>query len=178
MSDQSINLSDLRAGGTEVNYYVHCPRELWWFCHGLEQEHVAGNVGSESVALGRLQHEDAYPDRSHREVMVDDLLRLDFTDAGQVHELKKSRGGQRAALVQLMYYLYYLKHEKGMVRKGVLEFPKQRRREEVELTPQWEAEVEEALRGVESVREMPTPPPVPEPMSICKKCSYQDLCWG
>ena len=27
-------------------------------------------------------------------------------------------------------------------------------------------------------RELPAPPAVPAPMPVCKKCSYQDLCWG
>ena len=48
------SLKDLRIGGTEVHYYVLCPRKLWWFSHGMEQEHVTGGVGAENVALGQL----------------------------------------------------------------------------------------------------------------------------
>jgi CRISPR-associated exonuclease Cas4 len=95
-----------------------------------------------------------------------------------VHEIKKSRGGQRATLFQLLYYLYYLKHEKGIETTGVIDYPKERKRQEVTLTEELEAEVERILQGIQVVRQMPSPPNVPAPMPICKKCAYQDLCWG
>jgi len=171
-------LKALRIGGTEVHYYVLCPRKLWWFSHGMEQEHVTGGVGAENVALGQLVHSESYQDKCRKDVLIDGLLRLDFTDAGAVHEVKKSQGGQHATLFQLLYYLYYLKHEKGIETMGVIDYPKQRRREEVTLTPDLEAEVERVIEGVRATRERPTPPPVPSPMPVCKKCSYQDLCWG
>lgn len=176
MNEESLKA--LRIGGTEVHYYVLCPRKLWWFSHGMEQEHVSGGIGAENVALGQTLHQESYGDKSRKDILIDDLLRLDFTDAGAVHEVKKSRGGQRATLFQLLYYLYYLKHEKGVETTGVIDYPKERRREEVVLTPDLEMEVARMLDGVQATRAMPTPPFVPAPMPICKKCSYQDLCWG
>lgn len=171
-------LKDLRVGGTEVHYYVLCPRKLWWYSHGMEQEHVSGGVGAENVALGQLVHSESYEDKGRKDVLIDGLLRLDFTESGVVHEVKKSQGGQRATLFQLLYYLYYLKHEKGIETTGVIDYPKQRRREEVTLTPDLEAEVERVIKGVQETRERLTPPSVPAPMAVCKKCAYQDLCWG
>lgn len=173
-----LDLHALRATGTEVHYYVLCPRKLWWFSHGMEQEHVSGSAGAENVAMGRLLHEESYPDQQKKDVLIDNLLRLDFTESGAVHEIKKSRGGQKAARFQLLYYLYYLKHEKGIERTGVIDYPKLRRREEVSLTPELEAEVETILRELEKVRALSVPPVVAEPMRICKACAYQELCWG
>ena len=173
MSTDPTTLSDLRITGTQVNYYVLCPRKLWWFSHDItEEQHY------DTVTVGRVLHEDSYPDQKHKDVLIDDLLRLDFTDAGAVHEVKKSRGGARASLFQLLYYLYYLKHEKGVIKTGVIDYPKLRRTDKVELTPELELEVEEILRGLQALREAPNPPAVPKPMPICKKCAYQDLCWG
>lgn len=175
-------LREARVGGTEVHYYVLCPRKLWWYSHGLEQEHAGGasggSAGQENVALGTLLHEGSYADRSRKDILIDDLLRLDFTEAGAVHEVKKSRGAQRATRFQLLYYLYYLKHEKGVETTGVIDYPKERRRETVELTPELEDEVERILAGVRATREMATPPVVAEPMPVCRKCAYQELCWG
>ena len=178
------NLQDIRVGGTEVHYFVLCPRKLWWFSHGMEQEHAGGasaSQGQENVALGTLLHEQSYPSKHKKDVLIDDLLRLDFTESGAVHEVKKSRGGsraERATRVQLLYYLYYLKHEKGVETVGVIDYPKERRREEVVLTPELEQEVEQVLAGVQETRALPTPPLVAEPMTICRKCAYQELCWG
>ena len=100
------SLIDMHVGGTEVHYYVLCPRKLWWFSHGLNQEHVHGSAGAENVALGALLHEESYADRGKKNILLDDLLRLDFTESGAVHEVKKSRGGQKATRFQLLYYLY------------------------------------------------------------------------
>lgn len=172
------SLSELHIGGTEVHYYVLCPRKLWWYSHGFEQEHVTGGIGAENVALGQLLHQESFAEQRCKDVLVDGLIRLDFTEDGVVYEVKKSAGGRRAALFQLLYYLYYLKREKGIETTGVIDYPKQRRRERVTLTPEWETEVGEILAGIQKVREQTTPPAVPKPVSLCKRCAYQDLCWG
>ena len=175
---QEMSLKELRVGGTEVHYYVLCPRKLWWFSHGMEQEHVGNNAGQENVALGSLLHQTSYPNKPRKDILIDDLLRLDFTDDGAIHEIKKSKGGQKATRYQLLYYLYYLKQEKGIETTGVIDYPLQKRRETVELTPELEAEVAQIVAGVGQVREQETPPVVPVPMPLCKKCAYQELCWG
>ena len=176
--DEKSTIAALRVTGTQVHYYVLCPRKLWWFTHGMEQEHAGGNTGQENVELGQLLHEESYSRKGNKDVLIDDLLRLDFTEDGEIHEIKKSKGGQRASLFQLLYYLYYLKHEKGIETTGVIDYPKERRRQEVALTPELELEVEAILAGIAATRDRPTPPEVPSPMPICKKCAYQDLCWG
>jgi len=177
-SNPPTPLATVRVTGTEVHYYVLCPRKLWWFSHGIEQEHVGGSQGAENVAMGQQLHADSYPGKPRKEVIIDDLIRIDFLEGGAVHEIKKSRGAHRATVYQLLYYLYYLKREKGIVTTGVIDYPKERRRETVELTPEREAEVEEILVHLAATREAAVPPAVPAPMTICKKCSYQDLCWG
>ncbi|BDI34140.1 CRISPR-associated protein Cas4 [Capsulimonas corticalis] len=164
--------------GTEVHYYALCPRKLWWFSHGMEQEHVTGGTGHENVEIGTQLHRDSYAGRGQREVMIDGLLRIDFTEDGKIHEIKKSRGGERAAQMQVLYYLWYLKHEKGVVTTAVIDYPKERRRLDITLTPARESEVEEAIAAAQAVKELPRPPHVPAPMPLCKNCAYQDLCWG
>ena len=129
--------------------------------HGAGARHRG--VGAENVALGQLLHQESYPGKPRKDVLIDDLLRLDFTEAGVVHEVKKSQGGMKATRYQLLYYLYYLKHEKGVDTTGVIDFPKERRREEVMLTPDLEAEVEHIVAGVQRTRQSPTPPVVPSP---------------
>ena len=184
MSDNSTelieekSLRDLRIGGTEVHYFVICPRKLWWYSHGIQQEHTGGTEGSQNVEIGALLHETTYPEQRRKDILIDDLIRLDFTDEGVIHEIKKSKGGLKATQFQLLYYLYYLKHEKGVETTGMIDFPKLRQRQKIELTPENEAEVEKIIAGVQIVRESPAPPVVEKPMPVCKKCSYQELCWG
>ena len=171
-------LKELHIGGTEVHYYVLCPRKLWWYSHGIEQEHVTGGAGQENVALGTLLHQESYADKARKDILIDGLLRLDFTDDGLVHEIKKSKGGEQATRAQLLYYLYYLKHEKGIATSGVIDYPLQKRREAVTLTPSDEADIERIVAGIQTVRAQAVPPPVPKPLALCKMCAYQELCWG
>jgi CRISPR-associated exonuclease Cas4 len=79
--------------------------------------------------------------------------------------------------MQLAYYLYQLRL-RGVETHGVLHYPNQRRKERVELTPQLEAELQEVLEQIESLRRQPLPPVVPEPMRICASCAYEEFCWS
>ena len=168
--------------GTEVHYFVLCPRKMWWFSHGIEQEHSGGASGTsaaqENVSLGTLLHEESYPGAKRKDILIDNLIRLDFTESGVVHEVKKSRGGLHATRMQLRYYLYYLRHEKGIETTGIIDFPKERRTETVTLTDDDEAELASFLLDLRAARERALPPLVEEPMALCKKCAYQELCWG
>lgn len=171
----------LPASGTEVHYAVLCERKLWWFTHGLEQEHT-----SDVVADGRYIHENSYP-RRENEVFLDGRVRLDGLEVSggkgmeavvTVHEVKRSRAQRRAQRLQLMYYLYLLE-ERGVANvRGVLEYPKEKRREQMILTDAGRQELMAVLQRIDEVRAMPVPPTVPEPMSMCRECSYQELCWG
>lgn len=178
METEQPTLTERHITGTEVHYYVLCPRKLWWYSHGMEQEHVTGGVGQENVAMGQLLHEDAYPGQSRKDLLIDGLIRIDFTDDGEVHEIKKSKGGEKATRYQLLYYLYYLKQVKGLTTTGVIDYPLLRRREQVALTPALEADIEQILTRIEEVRAQPVPPTVPKPLPLCKQCAYQELCWG
>ena len=169
------------ASGTEVHYAALCERKLWWFTHGMEQEHA-----SDAVADGRYLHEASFP-RRESEVLLDGRVRLDglevFGGKGveavvTVHEVKRSRAMRRAQRLQLMYYMMVLEaHGLSNVR-GILEYPKERRREQVSLTDTGRQELERMLARIQEVRAMPEPPHVPEPLSMCGECAYQELCWG
>lgn len=176
--NSETSLAERRISGTEVHYFALCPRKLWWYAHGLEQEHVTGGVGQENVALGTLLHQESYPAQTRKDILVDGLIRLDFTEDGLVHEIKKSKGGEQATRFQLLYYLYYLKHIKGIETSGVIDYPLQKRRQPVALTPELEADVARLLDAIEATRQQPTPPIVSKPLALCKQCAYQELCWG
>jgi CRISPR/Cas system-associated exonuclease Cas4 (RecB family) len=48
---------------------------------------------------------------------------------------------------------------------------------EIALTPEAEKQVEEWLQQAQEVIQQETPPAVEEPMKICRKYSYSELCW-
>ena len=165
-------LAEVRITGTEINYLFVCPRKLWLFHHHIEMEHT-----SDYVALGQLLHEDSYP-REKKELLIDDLIRIDFVDKdGVLHDVKSGRSMETAHEMQILYYLYMLKGMGLPNRKGVINYTRQRSKTEVELTQEKEREVVAAMQKVVEVTEMPAPPEV-EFTKLCRKCSYAELCWS
>jgi len=129
------------------------------------------------LATGRLVHQESYA-RQRKEIPLDNLLVIDLVEGeGVIAEVKRTSRHKEAARLQLAYYLYYLKTEKGFETKGVLLFPKERRRETVELTPELESRIEDILTEIEELVSRPKPPP-PKKNKFCKPCGYRELCWG
>ncbi len=171
-------LRELGIGGLDVNYYVLCQRKLWWYSHGLNQEHGEGAVGQENIAIGRLVQDESYTGEEYKDIMIDGVIRIDFKNDGIVHEVKKSKGGANASRYQLLYYLYYLKQVKGITTTGIIDYPLLRKREEIVLDEQKERDIVDILEGIVAVRSSDVPPVVEQPMGLCAKCAYQELCWG
>jgi CRISPR-associated exonuclease Cas4 len=158
--------------GTEVGYYFVCVKKLWWFAHGVEMER-----GDDRVALGRLVHRESYG-RRKKELNIDDRIVLDWREDGVIHEVKLTDSMERAHEMQLLYYLYYLKHRKGVEGlRGQIDYPKLRETRAVELTPEREREVEGALREMDVIVRSARAPEVGW-MKVCRACSYAELCWG
>ena len=151
--------------------YLTCPREAWLEYHGIisDQDH-------EFLALGRLVHEGSYQ-RARKEIFVDRLLKIDLFRDEMIAEVKKSSRHKEAAKLQLAFYLYYLKHEKGLDKEGILLFPKERKTEKIKLTPELERKVEEMIAAMMPVLESDVPPP-PTKSKYCRTCSFQEVCWG
>ena len=167
------NLDQPDITGTAINYFYICTRKLWFYQNHLEMEHT-----SEKVDLGQLLHDESYPREKRREWSIDNLVQIDFVDKqGILHDIKSGPAMETAHVMQLCYYLYLLKQKGVTNRKGIINYPTQRRNTEVELTPEREREVETSIQKVNEISALPTPPHA-EYMKICKSCSYQELCWS
>ena len=170
---QSIHLLEqaLNYTGTQVNYYFICKRKLWMFSRGLEMEET-----SDLVLLGKLLHERGYA-RKRKEVQVG-RIKIDFVGAGcEIHEVKRSRKAEDAHLYQLLYYLYYLKRYAGVEGRGVLHYPLLKRTVDVELTEEKALHMESVLNDMaKNLSNMI--PPSPIKIRYCRRCSYNELCWG
>lgn len=158
--------------GTEVGYFFICKKKLWWFVHGVTMEQE-----SDRVRMGRVVHEASYG-RKKKEINIDDRIVLDWRDDGVIHEVKLTDKMEEAHEMQLVYYLYYLKHYKGVEDlRGRIDYPKLRQTKDVELTPELEARIEATLAEMREITESKHAPQV-EWMRICGQCSYAELCWG
>lgn len=133
---------------------------------------------SEEVTLGRLLHDRSYSYLSKKEVMLDNLIKIDLLEGDEVvHEIKHSRKMENAHRWQILYYLFYLKQLGLGDLRGEINYPKLRRREEVSLSPDEESQIPLILKEIKEIEKSPRPYPA-EFMPVCKRCSYAELCWG
>ncbi|MCG2828249.1 CRISPR-associated protein Cas4 [Methanothermobacter sp. K4] len=159
--------------GLQINYYFICRTKLWFFSHNIQMERE-----SELVKLGRLLHEESYS-REKKELIIDDLIAADFVkrkDCLEVHEVKKSNTMEEAHRFQLIYYLFYLKHVKGIENlKGFIDYPALKKRTEVSLNDEDVEELKNVIKDIDGI--IRGPPPAPQRKPICRSCAYFELCW-
>ncbi|MEM2031148.1 MAG: CRISPR-associated protein Cas4 [Archaeoglobaceae archaeon] len=171
LSDEEFE--QLRTNGIKVNYWAICHRKVWLYSKGLRMEPL-----SDRVALGKLLHERSYPNMPRREVLIDNLIKIDLLEHGdKVLEIKHSQKLIEATRLQVAYYLLYLRWMGAGDLVGELRFPKERRKEEVRLTPELELKVIEALKDIRRIEGLPLPPDQ-NYQAICVVCAYGELCWG
>ena len=162
----------LRTNGVKVNYFFICKRKLWLYSKNLTME-----SSSDQVTLGKLLHDRSYRYQPKREIMIDNLIKIDLIEGSVIHEVKYSRKMEQAHRWQILYYLYYLKQLGLDGLKGEINYPKLRRKEEVNLSSEQEDEMLQILKGIKQIENSPEPPDASF-SRLCKKCSYAELCWG
>ncbi len=167
----TITEIELKIKGTEVNYYYICKRKLWFFSKGITLED-----NSERVNIGALLHENSYPRKKRKNITINSTISIDII-SDTIAEIKLSESMEKASLMQLAYYLYYLKNL-GIEIDGELRYPKERKIKKVSLTKEIERELLNTLEEIEKIRNLPSPPKVEKMTSKCKKCAYFELCWA
>jgi CRISPR-associated exonuclease Cas4 len=156
--------------GVMVQYFKACKRELWFFAHQINM-----NYEDENIAIGRLIHEKSFS-RERKNINLGEVA-FDFVrKEGEltIFEIKKSSRLREPVRWQLYYYLWYAK-KLGRELKGEIVYPKEKRREELALTPQIESEIEEILKEIPKIVAGQHPPKA-ETKPYCKRCSYYVLC--
>ena len=134
---------------------------------------------SQDVHHGKLISETSYSRRPSRWRELDlGHIKIDHFDpeTNTVREVKKSSKLERAHIAQVKYYLYVLE-QNGMENvRGLIEYPKQRKTKQVELTdqdraeiPKWETEIKEIIARTAC------PPLVKK--SFCKTCAFYEFCY-
>ena len=157
--------------GTLMWYYYICKREVWLIGHAIEPEQ-----NNDFIALGRHIH-DIFYQRDKKEILIDGIIKIDVMRQGTIiGEIKKSSKYLESARMQLAFYLYYLKREKGVILKGKLLIPQEREKIDIELTPELESEIEKAIEGINSILALPKPPK-PVRIPYCRHCGYREMCW-
>ena len=157
--------------GTMFYYYFVCKRKLWFFSNGIQLEE-----DNEDVILGKLIDENSYS-KELKHISIDNTVNIDFIKDWKIlHEVKKQKSIEEAGIWQLKYYLYFLKIRGINIEKGILDYPKLKKREEVFLSENDEKKIKGILSEIEKITVMEKPPEL-EKLKICKKCAYFEYCY-
>lgn len=142
---------------------------------------------NENVIVGKIISEDSYKREKHEINVEDELnsigIKIDFFDkqTNTIHEIKKTNSFEIAHKWQLLYYISVLK-QKGITGvKGVLDYPRMKKKVDVELTADLENELLNIIAKIEQVTSQPAPLSVESAgvkAGVCKKCSYYELCFS
>lgn len=161
--------------GTHFNYYQICKRKLWLFANSINFEHT-----SDLVYEGKLIHESSYSQRSvkYEEIELDGI-KVDFYDSRNkvIHEIKKSNKVKLAHEWQLKYYIYIFEKNGIEGVRGLLEYPKLRKIQEVFLSEHDIATIEHMKSEINAIIHSDTCPPLQKKV-ICKNCSYYEFCYS
>lgn len=157
--------------GVMIYYYEVCKRKLWYFYNEIQMEQ-----GNENVEIGKAIDEETYR-RDKKHINIDNIINIDFIRArGILHEVKKSNKIEEASILQVKYYLYFLK-KKGVENiKGKIDYPLLKQSVDVELTEEDIFNIEEILVDIQKIVSEKNPPYL-EKKRICKSCAYYDLCF-
>lgn len=165
-----MQIDELKATGLQVHYLKVCPRKLWLHTH-----QIAFEDESDSVLQGKILHETSYKRKESKEILIDNLIKIDMLDEHFVDEVKSSSKMVEADKAQLLYYLYVLE-QMGIQRKGKIRYPKEKKIEEIELTDKERSEITKWLAQIQAIKQLEKPPKKVK-LNYCSKCAYYSFCW-
>lgn len=163
----------MKVNGTLINYFFHCKRQCYLHGNRLNLED-----NSELVQIGRVIHEVKAEGSENTELAIENV-KLDKLTAEYLTEIKKSDADIEASKWQLYYYLKVLKN-KGIIRKGKLEFEeKNKTKRATMILMLGDAEEKELERIEMQIEELLQSDIVPETeeRAGCKKCAYYEYCF-
>ena len=159
--------------GTLIWYYYICPREVW-----LMSRQLTPWEENPFIELGRIISQESY-ERDTKEVQIENIV-IDVIKTQDeeviIGEVKKSSRFIKSATMQLAFYLLKLK-EYGINAKGILLFPKEKRRIPLSLTKEMEEELNLSINRINQIIKSETPPPATK-NKFCTKCGYREFCWS
>lgn len=165
----------MKITGTHINYYFHCKRHLWLFVNYVHMEHT-----NELVALGKFISDTTYKKEKHEIQIEDDIydIVIDYYDDKNkiIHEIKKSNKLEITHIWQVKFYIYVLEKNGIENVKGVINYPKLKKRINVELMGEDRIKIEEIKKEVLSIVAQKNPPPIIK-KPFCKKCAYYEICY-
>lgn len=166
-------MDDEKVNGTLMWYYRICEREVW-----LMSRNITPDQKDTNIDIGRFIHETSY-NRNKKEIEFGNVkfdVLLNTKDEMVIGETKKTSKFQEASKMQLLYYLRELK-KANINAKGILLYPEEKKRIEVELTDENIYLLERGIDEIMSIINKEIPPPLVK-IKYCKSCGYREYCYS
>lgn len=163
----------MKLTGTLINYYFHCKRQCWLLGNRINLEE-----NSEDVKIGRILHELKEKNSKNKEIAIENI-KIDKLTKEYLVEIKKSDADVEAVKWQVLLYLKILK-EKGIVRKGKIEFIEKNKTDKKIVFVDLSEETEKKLVSIEKeIIDLIKSDKAPHPdlKKGCKKCAYYEYCY-
>lgn len=157
--------------GIDVQYFIVCKRKLWLYSKQITME-----LENDRVMEGKVLHERSYKRLEQREMLVDNQFKIDAVDGEYIREVKISSKMAEADKWQLLFYLYELKR-RGVMKKGLISYTKEKKTEEVILDAEKEQKLERMMKDIQVIQEQSHPPALRK-LPYCSKCAYFDFCFS
>ena len=159
--------------GTLINYYFHCKTQCWLHANRINLED-----NSEDVRIGKILHEINEEKSNNAEISIDNV-KIDKLTKEYLVEVKKSDSDTEAVKWQVLLYLYKLK-QKGVVKKGKIEFIEKNRQKKkihyIDLDEKNEKELLSVLDDINDLIHLEHPPSAVLEKK-CKRCAYYEYCF-
>lgn len=162
--------------GTQIAYFHLCHRKLWLHIHHIRMENTSNNV---YVEEGKLIDETTYQRKPTKWRNLDlGHVKIDHYDPVNniIHEVKKSSKLEKVHIAQVQYYIYTL-HQYGITHaRGVLLYPKLKRRLKVTLSIDEFEMIENWINDIRLLAACEKCPPVIK-KRYCTSCAFRDFCY-
>jgi len=156
--------------GVMIQYYYVSKKELWYFANNVNM-----NYDDSNIDIGNQIQDSSFSRENTRNVLIDGTIAVDIIEGeDRIYEVKKSSALKKPAVMQLKYYLWYLKKNKGLELKGELKIPEEKKTEIIELTEEDEEEIQEI---VDEIRDIITrdKPPEADLENLPENATYSDF---
>lgn len=167
---EDFDFQEYKVQGLKISYYMVCKRKLWLFSKNISME-----MGNERVGEGILLHENSFKKCKHKEVLIDDNIRIDAIDGDKIKEIKLSSSLPLVDKFQVLYYLYYLK-QLGIYKTAEINYIKENKKQYIVLSEDDEQVLIEVLTDIQSILSAKYPPRV-QKLPYCCKCAYYEYCY-
>ncbi|GEM_PF-329490 len=153
-----------------ASYFI-CHRQAWLLYNGISpyQNHPLLEEGKSIHMVHHLARKSGH---ISIENMIIDAMRRDI-----IIEIKKSSRRIFPAKMQLLFELFYLKHEKGIIKEGLLLIPEEKKSLKIQLTEENEAYIRRKINEVINLVNRTSPPRIRR-KHVCKSCSFYTFCFG